>query len=111
MVMPLRMLCQVVYGGLGSFQVFVCFFHKQIGELKVTERRVIVFNVVQKSLPTYLELIIDWGCDLQRESANKVFLPGCCSRFCQCFSCSYCRFSSLDYMLVPKQKTEDLSKD
>ncbi len=45
--MPLRMLCQVVYGGLGSFQsglfgLFIGFFNKQIGELKgeVTKKRI-----------------------------------------------------------------------
>ena len=84
----------------GLFGLFVGFFRKQIGELKgeVTKKELIVFNVVQV-IANFAYLGIDcsdWGCDDLQRKCQQSLPSGCCSRFCQCFSCSYCRFSSLD---------------
>ena len=90
----------------GLFGLFVGIFRKQIGNLKgeVTKKELIVFNVVQ-----VIANLLIWGLIapigdvmIYKESVNKV--SRCCSRFCQCFSGSYCRFSSLDCLCTDSNK-------
>ncbi len=83
LVMPLGCYIQVVFGGLGSFQVvlfglFVGFFTKQIGEFRGVTKKEVVSLTSFKSYPTLWSgaWCSSWRCVIYKESANKVFLQG-----------------------------------